>query len=514
MEILKKIISLLLIIVVIITLVACQGVHDTTHWKIENDTLIINGVDSIGDFCNDRTGYGGTECFDPTCIPWYGKEYKTIDIGSDIKYISAHSFADSQNLEKVFIDGEDVHVECGAFSGCKNLKDIINAFNITCVESYGFYDCKSLEIFSFGEKLTSIERFAFSGCTNLKEVYIPKSVENIGEGAFAACTSLEKIEVDEDNPNYISHDGVLYSKDMDTLVCYPSGKKDVSFTVPEQVSWIQDFAFGNCEYLEEITLKDVSVGYSAFMICRVLKTANIEGDVRFDDNALLYCESLEKFMVSEDHPTYSSVDGVLYNSNKDTLLRYPPGRKNKSFTIPGKVVKIEEDAFEDVVALENINFERNNITAIDPKAFRNCKSLKSIEIPESVTEICEDAFYLCESLESVTIPESVTAIRYCAFGFCSSLESINIPADVTGIGDSVFRGCSSLKKINISEGVRFLGNYAFTDCTSLKSIEIPESIETIGEDAFANIDGLTIICKENSVAHTYAKTYGISCEFK
>ena len=87
------------------------------------------------------------------------------------------------------------------------------------------------------------------------------------------------------------------------------------------------------------------------------------------------------------------------------------------------------------------------ITSIGRSAFRECTSLTSITIPNSVTSIGEEAFYACGHLTSVTIPDSVTSIGRSAFAFCSSLTSVTIPNRVTSIGGSAFYGCSSLTSV-------------------------------------------------------------------
>ena len=107
-------------------------------------------------------------------------------------------------------------------------------------------------------------------------------------------------------------------------------------------------------------------------------------------------------------------------------------------------------------------------------AFRWCESLKSIVIPDSVTEIGEYAFGGCESLQSIVIPESVTEIGEDAFYWCRSLQSIVIPESVTKIGEYAFEGCESLQSIVIPDSVTEIGRHSFEYCSSLQSIVIPK----------------------------------------
>lgn len=132
-------------------------------------------------------------------------------------------------------------------------------------------------------------------------------------------------------------------------------------------------------------------------------------------------------------------------------------------------------------------------------AFRHCRSLTSITIPNSVTSIGGDAFYGCSSLTSIIIPNSVTSIGYYAFRNCNGLQSITIPNSVTIICDFAFSGCSSLTSITIPNSVTSIGEGAFYKCISLTSVTIPNSVTSIGREAFYGCSGLISVTIPNSV---------------
>jgi predicted lipoprotein with Yx(FWY)xxD motif len=195
------------------------------------------------------------------------------------------------------------------------------------------------------EGVASIPVSAFYNCTNLTNVTIGNSVTDIRYGAFPGCTSLTAFNVDAGNSVYSSQDGVLYNKDKTTLIQYPAGKTDASFTIPNSVTSI-------------------------------------------DGSAFSLCASLTAFNVDAGNSVYSSQDGVLYNKDKTTLIQYPAGKTDVSFTIP------------------------NSVTDIGSGAFQYCTNLASVTIPNGVTSIGNGAFARCSGLTSVTFNGTIASDKF------------------------------------------------------------------------------------------------------
>ena len=123
-----------------------------------------------------------------------------------------------------------------------------------------------------------------------------------------------------------------------------------------------------------------------------------------------------------------------------------------SITIPDSVTEIENGIFEGCDKLEKIKLS-NNLEIISSSMFNRCKSLTSITIPDSVTKIEEWAFINCSLLCNITIPDTVTTIGSRAFYGCIMLQSITIPDSITSIGERIFEECSKLK-INMSQELK------------------------------------------------------------
>ena len=200
---------------------------------------------------------------------------------------------------------------------------------------------------------------AFRWRDNLHEITLPPSVTSIGKNAFYWCWHLQEINVAESNKAYRAIDGILYTKDLKTIICCPAGKKDVSFVIPPSVTNIGNEAFRDCMNLQEISIPPsvMSIGDGAFRGCR----------------------NLQEIKVVESNRVYKAIDGVLYTKDLRTIIRYPAGKKDKKFVIP------------------------SSVTSIGFRAFSTCSNLQEINIPPSVTSIEDESFWACE-LQRINIP--------------------------------------------------------------------------------------------------------------
>ena len=314
-------------------------------------------------------------------------------------------------------------------------------YNVTSIGRQAFYECSSLASIIIPEGVTSIGYGAFFGCNSLTSITIPDSVTYI-ENAFFGCDSLTSIEVSENNKNYKSIEGNLYSKDGKQIIQYAIGKKENSFTIPDGVTTIREDAFYGCYSLTSITIPDsvTSIGYRAFEFCSSLTSITIPDSVttiREDafsgcDSLTIYCETVYK---PSGWDSYWNGDSY-WNTNYPVIWDYNNNDKDKdgyAYAVVDGIRYSLKDGVATVVR-QPINIAVANIP----------EKVTYKESEYNVTSIGSQAFYGCYSLTSITIPDSVTSIGDRAFEFCRSLTSITIPDSVTSIGDRAFSGCDSL----------------------------------------------------------------------
>ncbi len=377
-----------------------------------------------------------------------------------------------------------------------------------------------------GYKVTSISDGAFRYCTSLTSVTIPDSVTSIGDSAFAYCDALIEINVDSKNANYSSENGVLFNKDKTEIVCYPGGKTDTSYSIPDSVTSIGESAFKGCNYsLESVIIPNsiTSIGDSAFYECSYLKNIVIPDSVTsIGERAFGYC-GVTSITIPD---SVTSIGDFVFECSSVNNIIIPDSVTSigegafwlsglTSVTIPDSVTSIGNYAFEECAVLESVIIG-NGVKSIGEGAFYWCRALESVTIGNSVTSIDYGAFYLCSSLKSVTIPGSVTSLGdsvfgnctalksavfnkgatstgICTFDGCTALESVTIENGVTSIGDSSFSGCTALESVTIGNGVTNIGGGAFKDCASLTSVTIPDSVTSVGNETFRNsADSITL----------------------
>ncbi len=397
---------------------------------------------------------------------------------------------------------------------------------------------------------------------------VPGGIIAICPNAFANCLSVTVTIPDTAEIERIGKNAFFNSKqynswnksDVLTIGNYVIQAPDsiTTYTLPNTILCIADSAFEGCTSLSEFASsgKLKHVGKDSFRNCSTLSSvtlpASVEsvGEGAFEDTA--YCLSSDN---NESGAVYIGSCLIKVDENTENIVIKPATTciasgafrycsKLTNIDIPHNVIKIGNNTFEWCINLKSVSL--GNINSLGSYAFKDCRSLESITIPESLNRIEDFAFYRCDALESFTVengnekyssedgilfssdestliqypagkvgtaftvPETVTNIAGRAFGYCKNLQEISIANDVKLAAYNPFEGCDAVvngsdytmqNKVLVSvrnnyegvftipDGVTEIGDGAFKNCTGITGI-VFNGVTVIGDEAFEGCTGL------------------------
>ena len=179
-----------------------------------------------------------------------------------------------------------------AFLGCEALAQVVIPSSVTSIEDWAFTWCEKL---ADKDGFIIVNGILFDYTRDVSSVVIPAGVTKVYGSAFYLCKNLTRIDVASGSKNYVSADGVLFSKDKKTLVCFPQGKAADYYEIPEGVSAIGAWAFIGIETLRQVTIpvSVTSIGDHAFAGCKSLTRITIPSSVTsIGENAFIGIEAL------------------------------------------------------------------------------------------------------------------------------------------------------------------------------------------------------------------------------
>lgn len=172
---------------------------------------------------------------------------------------------------------------------------------------------------------------------------------------------------------------VTYSDNNDITQLVIGGNADVTLT--------------NCTKLKTVTL---GVGVTSFTATG--------------------CSALENIYVSENNPTFTSIDGILFSKSQKSIMWYPAGRTDEEYTLPSTVAKVGVRAFYGATNLKKIYFS-SALTTISERAFWGCKKLSSVIVNKKLKTVGKYAFVNCTSLKTLSVPKTLSSIGSKAYGY-------------------------------------------------------------------------------------------------
>lgn len=338
---------------------------------------------------------------------------------------------------------------------------------------------------------------------NVEEVQISASVLSIN--VTELNTKLERFIVSENNNVYSSIDGVLYTNDdgVTRIACYPMGKKDTEYKVPENVSLLKSKISNN--FVKKLIIGKNPVTDNYFMI-------TIKDQFT----------SLEAIEITSKQAKHITKDGVVFNKDGTVLVAYPVCGK-AAYTVPEDTTTIGEYAFTDTnikkvtlsadtktitayafwkSKIETAVLPDNGVTNLGTYAFAN-SSLKKIALPKGLKKVGNGAFRET-LLVNVAFPDTIKVIGFNSFQN-TNLTKLNIPKNLAKIEDNSF-DIDEIKSVKVASGNKYfcvadgvLYNKAKTELLlwpsskKVKTLKFPSTLKQADIGAICKASGATSI---------------------
>ena len=310
----------------------------------------------------------------------------TYDVRDDgtIEITKYNGSASNLNIPST-IDGKQVsYIGSDSFRGNKYLNSVTIPDSVKVIQPRAFAECSNLSTLKFGKNVEKIYDYVFFQ-TNITEITLPEKLNHISGIAFLGNHVIKNINVDANNTNFSSNNGIVFSKDKKKIVLYPQGKTEKAYTIPSTVEEICDSAFSYAQ-VESITIP----------------------------------KSVKKF------------GNYVFSSTNI-----------KSITIPSTVTEMGYGPVADCKKLISANIQ-SKVKVLPYDMFNGCASLKNVTLNDNIEEIYNRAFYGCKSLSNITLPKNLKKIDAGSFYECSNLNNIKIPSGVRYISNYAFNNNTTL----------------------------------------------------------------------
>ena len=431
-------------------------------------------------------------------------------------------------IEKIDLPNGIKRIGYGTFCNCDRLREVLLPDNLQIISTFAFLGCSTLEKILLPSTVKEIESHAFSRCSGLQVIQLNEGLVKIGSNAFAECNKVLKLlipsTITEIGSEAFKRSGYSYRGQSSPIIlcCYP-GSRAI------------EYARLNNLGIEQAMASSSSVG-------------------KYDPNAVK--PIVHKPIVKNDPVTSSGkCDFDVSDFNGGISIDKYNGFDQSEFTIPEeingkKVLAIGRNAFKACKGINRIVVPEG-VIRIDDGAFSDCSGLREVWLPSTLSELGQansassgingpfsgtaiekidlpngikrigyGTFCNCDRLREVLLPDNLQTISTFAFLRCTALEKIALPVSMRVIESHAFSGCSNLQDLQLNEGLKEIGSNAFAECTKVDRLLIPSTVEKIGSEAFKrNGFGLrnqgkniTLRCYPGSKAIEYARLNNLGIE--
>lgn len=438
--------------------------------------------------------------------------------------IGQFSFENSA-LQSVTITG-GISLKQGVFYGCKDL-ETFTADSILSVEEFALFNTKI-------KSLSNVHNLAKNSLfgSSVESVSLTSNAQ-VEDLAFFNCPLLTEISI-SDSSNYLTENGVLYSKDKTKLICYPAGKVTQELVLPQEVNSFAEGAFSFAK-IESISLsKNIEIPKYAFYKSEIknfvmtasgqvkvldyafygslLENIKIDADkVSLGNNSLAYSENLVSLDVENSQISYACLRGCKSLKTLKITLEQTPILDIKLNGID----YLEYEYRQIHLQSGNLGFYfGKNYYEGGEKVSQNSGTESYLHYIPKIEEIViysgvvsQGAFMNMNYLTTFECGDSITSLGMNSFSSCDKLEQINIGSGILQIGSRAFEDCKALTTFKTNAELMRIGDFAFYNCINLESVEITQDL-TIGSGAFANCHNLKTIKLYDREFLNNVKNYG------
>lgn len=444
----------------------------------------------------------------------------TITIPATVTSIGIEAFENCSSIPKVTIPVGVTEINDRAFSNCSSLANVTISGAVTRIGISAFYN-NAFESIILPETVEVLGDSAFRQCANLKEITLPDALNTIGDAVFLKCSALYRVSL-PDSVTSVGKSVFFYNNDITVEIRKNSGtvadgllkQQGVHHVILDaDITAIGNNVFDSCYELSTVTYGNETVNPGEYKLSSAIKTIGSEA---FRDNAMLRNLIVPDTLEKIGEKAFYNVIQSMYNCKEVTVTFY---------FVNGTIS-------ENVLKSQNICYilVGDGISVVGTEAFNNCKSLKTVSLPDTVSTIGDNVFAasngdivlifrgvdevidnsVCDGkldgvahlivdkgvkkisdsafsnnplLVDLIISDAVTIGNY-AFYNDIAINRVTIESPLYSIGNHAFDSCKSIPQVVLPETVREIGSHAFYDCNSMKSINVPVGVAAIKEYTF------------------------------